>query len=73
MHARDLLWVSMESNVDNSNLDVDDGTLEQIIISPPSPITPLIILDIFDSESELDSQDSDDMDIQDHNEPSAIS
>lgn len=77
-HARDqnrdtLLQISADSenDLDDSDLDTDgdcdsqDDILAPIIISPPSPILPLIFLDIFDSESELDSQDSDAMDIGD--------
>ena len=57
--------LSMESDVDDSDLDVDsdqDDIFEPIIITPPSPISPLISLD-FGSEfgSESDSQDLDHM------------
>ena len=69
MHARDQnhdvqLQANKESDADESDpgdRDSDDDILEPIIISPPSPILPLIFLDILDSESESDSQDSDNM------------
>ena len=69
MHARDQncdvqLQANEESDADESDpgdRDSDDDILEPIIISPPSPILPLIFLDILDSESESDSQDSDNM------------
>ena len=60
----------MKSNSDGFDVDIDSDQdnsdiLEPIIIPSPSSIPPLILLNIFDSGSELDDQDSDDMDDQD--------
>ena len=59
----------MESDVDDSDLDVDsnqDDILKSIIISPPFPISPPISLDFnLDFESESNSQDLNCMDDQD--------
>ena len=57
-----LQLVQVESDIDDDDLYVDneeDDMFEPIIISPPSPIPPLILLNVLDSESESDSQDSD--------------
>ena len=57
-----LQLVQVESDIDDNDLYVDneeDDMFEPIIISPPSPIPPLILLNVLDSESESDSQDSD--------------
>ena len=61
--------LGMESDVDNSNLDVDsnqDDILRSIIISPPSLIFSLISMHFdLDFGSESNSQDLDYMDDQD--------
>jgi len=52
-------------NVDIDSNQDDSDILEPIIIPPPSPISSLILLNIFNSESKSDDQDLDDMDDQD--------
>ena len=59
-----LQLVQVESDIDDNDLYVDNeekDMFEPIIISPPSPIPPLLLLNILDSESESNSQDSDSM------------
>ena len=61
--------LGMESDVDDSDVDVDSNQgsiLKSIIISPPFPISPPISLDFdLDFGSESNSQDLDCMDGQD--------
>ena len=52
------LWVESDVN-DDLDEDVDeDSPFDPIIIPPPTPISPIVFLDILNSESEFD-QDSD--------------